>query len=94
MHPELPELDHERLFYYDVIEGKAFTFTSASSRTQIQIELLIIFFRGRGQLWTLEEYCTQVGVLRGHTASTTDFNWSASYISVSIRSFFIMVINA
>ena len=60
---EVPELDHKRPFYYDVNEGKPFTFTSASARALIQIELLLIFLRGGGQLWTLEEYWTQVGVL-------------------------------
>ena len=79
-----PELDHKRPFYQDVIEGKLFTFTTVSSRTLMQMELLLIFLRGRGQLWTLEEYWTQVGVLTGHSASTADFNWSASHLSVSI----------
>ena len=82
MHLEVPELDHKRPFYYDVIEGKPFNFTSANSRNLIQIELLLIFLRGGGQLWTLEDYWTQVGVLNGHSASFADFNWSASYISV------------
>ena len=84
MHLDVPELDHKRPFYYDVVEGKPFTFTSANSWTLIQIELLLIFLRGGGQLWTLEEYWTQVGVLTGHSASSADFNWSSNYISVSI----------
>ena len=84
MHLDVPELDHKRPFYYDVVEGKPFTFTSASSRTLIQIELLLFFLRGGGQLWTLKEYWTQVGVLTGHSASTADFNWSSSHISVRI----------
>ena len=84
MHSDVPELHHKRPFYYDVVEGKPFIFTSASTRTLMQIELLLIFLRGRGQLWTLEEYWSQVGVLTGHSASTADFNWSLSYISVSI----------
>ena len=37
MHLDVPELDHKRPFYYHVVEGKPFTFTSASSRTVIQI---------------------------------------------------------
>ena len=74
MRLEVPELDHKRPFYYDVIEGKPITFTSASSRTLIQIELLLIFFGGGGQLWTLKEYRTHVGVLMHQRASTTDFN--------------------
>ena len=84
MHLDVPQLDHKRPFYYDVVEGKPFTFATASSRTLIQIELLLIFLRGGGQLWTLLENWTQVGVLTGHSASTVDFNWSSSYISVSI----------
>ena len=84
MHLDVPELDHKGLFYYDVVEGKPFTFTSANSRTLIQIELLLIFRRRGGQLWTLEEYWTQVGVLTGHSASTADFKWSSSYIAVGI----------
>ena len=84
MHLDVPELDHKRPFYYDVVEGKPFIFTTASSRTLIQIELLLIFLRGGGKLWTLEEYWTQVGVLTGHSASTAEFNWNSSYISVSI----------
>ena len=43
MHLDVPELDHKRAFYYDVVEGNPFTFTTASSRTLIQIELLLIF---------------------------------------------------
>ena len=84
MHLDVPELDHKRPFYYDVDEGKPFTFTTASSQTLIQNELLLIFLRGGGHLWTSEEYWTQVGVLTGHSARTADFNWSSSYISVSI----------
>ena len=72
MHLKVPELDHKRPFCYDVIERKPFTFTMASSRTLIQMELLLIFLRGGGQLWML------------HSASTADFNWSASHISVSL----------
>ena len=93
MHLDVPELDHKRPFYYDVVEGKPFILTSAISQTLIQIELLLIFLRGGGQLWTLEEYWTQVGVLTSHSASTADFNWSSSYISVSISLYLVMVIN-
>ena len=56
MHLEVSELDHKRPFCYDFIEGKPFTFTSASSRTLIQVEFLLNFLKGGGQLWTLEEY--------------------------------------
>ena len=84
MHLDVPELDHNRPFYYDVVKGKPFIFTSTSSRTLIQIELLLIFLRGGGQLWTLEEYWTQVGVLTRDSAGTADFNWSLSYVSVGL----------
>ena len=50
MHLDVPELDQKRPFYYDIVEGKPFTLTTASSRTLIQIELLMIFLRGGGQL--------------------------------------------
>ena len=50
MHLDVPELDHKRPFYYVVVERKPFTFTSENSRTLIQIELLLIFLRGGGQL--------------------------------------------
>ena len=50
MHLEVPELNHERPFYYDIIKGKPFTFISASWRILIQIELLLIFLGGGGQL--------------------------------------------
>ena len=85
MHLELPEMDQKRPFYYDVTEGKPFIFTSANSRTTIQIELLLVFLRGGGRSWTLEENWTQVGEWMGHCLSTADFDCSASYISVSIR---------
>ena len=93
MHLEVPALYHERSFYYDVIEEKPFTFTSAISRTLIQVELFLIFLRGGGQLWTLEDYWTQVGLLMGLSSSSADSNRSASYFSVSSWSNFIMVIN-
>ena len=84
MQLDVPELVHKRPFYYDVVEGKPFTFTTVSSPTLIQIELLLIFLRGGGQVWTSQEYWTQVGVLTGHSASTADFNWNSSYISVRL----------
>ena len=84
MHLEVPEMDQKRSFYYDVIEGKPFIFTAAKSRNPIQIELLLVFLRGGGHLWTLEEYSTQVGELTGPAVSTADFNWRASCISVRI----------
>ena len=84
MHLEVPE----RPLYCDFIEGKPFTFTSASSRTLRQVELLLFFFKGGGQLWTFEENWTKVEVLTGHSASTADFNWSASYVSVGVLVYF------
>ena len=73
MELDLPDLCYKRPFYYDVIEGKPFTFTTESTRIGIQIELLLIFLKSGGQLWALDDYWTQVGVLTGHSAATADF---------------------
>ena len=82
MELDLPELSHKRPFYYDVLEGKPFTFTTEEDWIRTQINLLTIFLKSGGQLWALEDYWTQVvGVATGHSASIADFNWSR--ISVS-----------
>ena len=83
LHLDVRDADQKRPNYYSVFEGKPFTFTTECSRVLTQIEFLLTFLKGGGQLWTLEEYWSQVGVLTGHSASSTDFNWSASHISVS-----------
>ena len=83
MELDLPELSHKRPFYNDVLEGKPFTFTTEEDRIRVQINLLTIFLRSGGQLWSLEDYWTQVGVATGHSASMADFNWSPARISFS-----------
>ena len=83
MELDLPELSHKRPFYYDVLEGKPFMFTTEEDRICIQINLLTIFLKSGGQHWALEDYWTQVGVATGHSASIADFNWSPARISVS-----------
>ena len=83
MELDLPELSQKRPFYYDVLEGKPFTFTTEEDRIRVQINLLTIFLRSGGQLWALEDYWTQAGVATGHSASMADFNWSPACISVS-----------
>ena len=83
MELDVPDLDFKRPFYYDVLEGKLFTFTSEESRVRIQINLLITFLKSGGQLWALEGYWTQVGIATGHSAAFADFNWSPAHISVS-----------
>ena len=45
MHLEVPEVDHKRPMYYDVIESRPFTFASESSKALMQIELLMIFLQ-------------------------------------------------
>ena len=82
MELDLPELSHKRPFYYDVLEGKPFTFTTEEDRNRVQINFLTIFLRSGGQDY-LEDYWTQVGVATGHSASMADFNWSPARISVS-----------
>ncbi len=83
MELDVPDLDFKRPFYYDVLEGKPFSFTSEESRLRIQINLLLTFLKSGGQLWALEDYWTQVGVATGHSAAIADFNWSPAHISVS-----------
>ena len=87
----MPDLCYKRPSYYDVIEGKPFTFTTESTSNRIQIELLLIFLKSGGQLWALDDYWTQVGVLTGHSAAIADFNWSPSDISVSTKRFIVVV---
>ena len=83
MELDLPELSNKRPFYYDVLEGKPFTFTTEEDRVRIQINLLTIFLKSGGQLWALEEYWTQMGKATGHSASIADFNCSPARISLS-----------
>ena len=80
---DVPDLDFKRPFYYDVLEGKAFTFTTEESRVRIQINLLMTFLKSGGLLWALEDYWTQVVLATGHSAAVADFNWSPAHISVS-----------
>ena len=83
MELDVPDLDFKRPFYYDVLEGKPFTFTTEESRVRIQINLLMTFLKSGRQLWALEDYWTQVGNATGHSAAIADFNWSPAHISVS-----------
>ena len=41
------------------------------------------FSKSGGQLWSLEDYWTQVGIATGHSAAIADFNWTLAHISVS-----------
>ena len=84
------DLCYKLPFYYDVVEGQPFTFTTESTRILIQIELLLIFLKSGGQLWAPDDYWTQVGMLTGHSAATADFNWNPSHISVSMRCFVVV----
>ena len=96
MELDLSELSHERTFYYDILEGKPFTFTTEEDRIRIQINILIFFLKSGGQLWASEDYWTQVGVVTGYSASIADFNWSPARISVSnldfLRNFIVIVL--
>ena len=95
MELDLPELSHKKPFYYDVLEGKPFTFTTEEDRIRIQINFLTIFLRSGGRLWALEDHWTQVGVATGLSASIADFNWSLARVSVSNLDFlwdFIVIV--
>ena len=87
MEVDLRNLSHKRPFYYDVLEGKPFTFTTEEARIRIQNNLLITFLKNGGHFWALEVYWTQMGVATGHSASFVDFNWSPAHISVSYFGF-------
>ena len=56
MELDVPDLCYGRPLYYVVIEKQLFTFTTESTRIRIQIELLLIFLKGGGQLWAPDEY--------------------------------------
>ena len=79
---DVQDLQYKRLFY-NVLEGKPFTFTTEESRVRIQIKLLMTFLKSGGKFWTLEDYWTQVGITTGLSAAIADFNWSPAHISVS-----------
>ena len=83
MELDVADWDFKGPFYYDMLEGKPFTFTSDQSRVRIQINLLMTFLKSGGQLWALEDYWTQVGIATGHSAAIADFNWSPAHMSVS-----------
>ena len=88
---DMPDLSYKNPFYYDVVDGKLFTFTTEFTRICTQTELLLILMKSGGLLWALDEYWTQVGVPIGHSASTADFNCSPSHISVSVKCFEVVI---
>ena len=81
-------MSQKRPFYYDVLEDKSFVFTCVEDRVWIPFQLLTTILKGGGHLWVLEDLWTQVGILTGNAASTSDFNWSHEHISVSSWSIF------
>ena len=87
MDSEVPEMDHSRPFYYQVLEGKSFVFTNVDNWIRIQLHLLTTFLRGGGQLWVLEDFWMQVEISTCISAATCDFNRSQEHISVSSLSF-------
>ena len=84
-------MNHKPLFYNKVLEGRPFVFTSLEDRVRIQIHLLTKFCKGRGQLWVLKDFWSQVGILTVNAASASDFNRSHEHISVSSWSIFYFV---
>ena len=57
---------------------------------RIQLQLFTLLLNGSGQLWVLDDMWTQVGVLTGIAARTSDSSWSQLYVSVSL---FVTVIS-
>ena len=87
---EVPEMEHRRPFHYGVVEGKPFVLTSVENRISIQIQLLITLLK-RGcqcQLWVLEDFWTQLGILIGNLVSTSDINWSHDNMNLSCYSIY------
>ena len=84
---DVPDLDFKMSFYYDVLEGKPFTFTAEESRVRIQINLLMTFLKSGGKFWALEDCWTHVGIASGHSAAIADFNWCPAHISVRVSGF-------
>ena len=91
MELDVPDWDWKRPFYYDVLEGKPFTFTTEKSRIRIQLNLLMTFLKSGGQLWALEDYWTKVGIVTGQSAAIADFNWRPAHNSISSFGFFLGV---
>ena len=83
MELDMPDWDFKRPFYFDVLEGKPFTFTIDETCVRIQINLLMTFSKSVGHFWALEDYWTQMGIAPGHSACIAVFNWSPPHISVS-----------
>ena len=70
---EVYELGFKHPFYYDVFDGKPFTFTGENRRVGIQIQMMMIFLKSGGELWVLEDYWTQVVVSTVQCAAVADF---------------------
>ena len=83
MELDISDLDFKKPFYYDVLEGNPFTFTTKKSRVRIQTNFLRTFLKRGGEVWALEDYWTQVGIALRHSASIADSNWSPAHISIS-----------
>ena len=45
MELDVPDVDYKRPFYYDVLEGKTFPFTTEESRLRNQTNLLMTFLK-------------------------------------------------
>ena len=86
MELDLLDLDFKKPFYYNLLEGKPFTFTREDSGVRIQINLPMTFLKtgNGGQLWALEDYWTQAGIAVEHSASIADFILSHAHISVKV----------
>ena len=90
MELDVTDLCYKRPYYYGVIEGKPFTFTTESTCIRIQIEFPLKLLKSGRQLWAPDEYWTQNGVLTGLSATIADPNWSPSHKSVSVNCFAVV----
>ena len=81
---DVPEVVQKRPFYFCAVLSKAFLITSQEDRAIFQRQFLTNVLKGCRQLLVLDDSWTQVGILTGKLASTSDFNWSQKHISVSV----------
>ena len=88
MDSDMPDLDLKRHSFYEVLEGKRFTFKTEESRVRLQNNFLVTFLKSGGQLRALEDYWTQLSIATGHSVSIADVIWSPAHISVCIFRFF------
>ena len=81
---EVPETGRKRQFSYNAVEGKHFLITSEEDCVRIELQLLVLFLKDDVQPWLSDNLWTQVGILAGKSAATSNFNLRQEYVRVSL----------